>query len=88
MKHWLHRTLTFLIGTLGLPSHYEEEKLSSIVMKDPPAPRFKQEIIYSVHLEKQLSIDMKAWKCGEEKYFRLKLFVGSRLAAMLLSGKT
>lgn len=52
----------------------------SIAMKDPPAPCFKQEIIYSIHLEKQLSTDMKAWKGGEEKYCISKPSMGSRLS--------
>lgn len=52
----------------------------SIAMKNPPAPHFKQEIIYCVHLEKQLSIDIKTWRCGEEKYYIFKLSVGSRVS--------
>lgn len=48
-------------------------------MKDPSVPHFKQEIIYSVHLEK-LSTDTKAWKRGEEKHCIFKLLVGSRVS--------
>lgn len=59
----------------------------SIAMKNPPAPHFKQEIIYCVHLEKQLSIDIKTWRCGEEKYYTLNYLWAQGLAAMLLSGR-
>jgi hypothetical protein len=57
-----------------------EEKRSSIATKHSPVPHFEQEIISSVHHEKQLGIDMKAWKCGEEKYCILKLFMSSRVS--------
>lgn len=80
MKHGLRRTLPLLTGTFGSPFHYKEEKLRSTAMRHPPVLHFKQEIIYSVHQEKQLSIDTKAWKCGEEKYGILKLFMSSRVS--------
>lgn len=69
-----------------MPTHYKAAALSSVAMKTdfpcherPPVPHFKQEIIYSVHLEK-LSTDKKAGKCGEEKHCIFQLLGGSRIS--------
>lgn len=78
-KHGLHRILILLEGTFGLPFHYEEEELSFMAKHHLPAPHFQQGILYRVHQEKQLSIDMKAWKCGEEKYCILN-YLNSRVS--------
>lgn len=60
------------------PTLYWEDTWVAVVMKDSPAPHFKQEIVYCVCLEKQLG--MKAWKCGEEKYCISKWSVGSNVS--------
>lgn len=76
----LHRAL--LPGTLGLPFPLKKKTLSSIGMKDPPAPRFKQEI--PVVFTWKTTMHWHGPEMWRREMCIIKQHVGSGPAAMLL----